>query len=280
MWYFAADLHLDHGNIIKYCGRPFMNDVEQELYDMIKRGTIPQSDLRISRESVKLMTDTIIDNTNAVVRETDHYVIAGDVCWSNREDRVHKTMALLNRFRCRNIYIVIGNHDDRQTLVTLKNTGSLRAVYDKYMFNVDGQNIAVDHYPNRSWDRASHGAWMLYGHVHNNLTVEDQGGFLPFHEKVLRGEFTQILDNWRQNIATHESQWSKSELDQMVEELIQGASLIKGNDFTQDIGVDNVRKGVPFGTPWSMDDLKVEMSNRKARRDKLAAKYGNMERLH
>ena len=51
MWYFSADWHLDHTNIIKYCKRPFLTREEEGLLYMVDRGSIPARDLRISSES-------------------------------------------------------------------------------------------------------------------------------------------------------------------------------------------------------------------------------------
>jgi calcineurin-like phosphoesterase family protein len=37
-----------------------------------------------------------------------------------------------------------------------------------------GKKIWLNHYPMRSWDKAFHGAWHLYGHVHGRLRAEDE----------------------------------------------------------------------------------------------------------
>jgi calcineurin-like phosphoesterase family protein len=41
------------------------------------------------------------------------------------------------------------------------------------MFRVEGQDIWLSHYPQRSWNKRFHGSWHLYGHVHGRLTAED-----------------------------------------------------------------------------------------------------------
>ena len=41
MWFFTADLHLNHSNIIKYSKRPFMNQVELGLMELVDNGSIP-----------------------------------------------------------------------------------------------------------------------------------------------------------------------------------------------------------------------------------------------
>jgi calcineurin-like phosphoesterase family protein len=41
------------------------------------------------------------------------------------------------------------------------------------MIQVDGQDIWLNHYPMRSWNRSFHGSWHLYGHVHGRFSAED-----------------------------------------------------------------------------------------------------------
>lgn len=250
MWHFVADLHLDHGNIIKYCHRPFLSDTEQGLVDMIDKGLVPQRELRISPESVKNMTDTILDSINATVQKNDTLVIGGDFCWTTRENRDKRAKELRNRINCDNVYLIWGNHDDRRTLAPL-----FKGCYDQYMFKVDGEHIFMSHYPCRSWDMAHHGAWMLYGHVHNLFWYEDNGQLSPSTKNILGTDFSAILKN--HNI----------EDQSLVDDLLAAVADQYGGDLTVDVGVDNVRPGVPFGTPWSMDDLRAHMKQKKMKWD-------------
>lgn len=271
MWHFVADTHLDHGNIIKYCKRPFLTPTEQGLMEMIDKGLVPQRELRISQESVKLMTDTILDSINATVQRDDTLVIVGDFCWTTRENRERRTKELRDRINCRNIYLIWGNHDDRPTLQP-KDTTEDRATnstitrlyhdkqlfkgcFDQYVFKVDGQYIFTSHYPGRSWDMAHHGSWMLYGHVHNNLWHEDNGQLSPYTKSVLTGEFGDILKRHGLENA------------QLIDDLLAAVADQNGMSLTVDVGVDNVRPGVPFGTPWSMTELTSYMATKKARWD-------------
>lgn len=271
MWHFVADPHLDHGNIIKYCKRPFLTSTEQGLMDMIDKGLVPQRELRISPQSVKNMTDTIIESINATVRYDDTLVIGGDFCWTTRENRVRRTKELRDRINCRNIYLIWGNHDDRPTLQP-KDTEEDRATnstitrlyhdkqlfkgcFDQYMFKVDGQHIFMSHYPARSWDMAHHGSWMLYGHVHNNLWHEDNGQLSPYTKDVLTQDFAGALKK------------HGIENPQLIDDLLAAVADQNGTSLTVDVGVDNVRPGLPFGTPWSMDELTAYMATKKARWD-------------
>lgn len=230
-----------------------MSREEEGLLDMADRGTIPAKELRISQASTDRMTNAIIDSTNAVVGSNDTLVINGDFCWSPREDRFRVAKAYRDRINCRNIFLIWGNHDDRRTLGPL-----FTAVYDQYVFKVDGQDIFMSHYPCRSWDMAHHGSWMLYGHVHNLYCPEDNGELMPYTKHVFTEGFNAVLEKLG---IRNES----GERDQTVQELLDVVASMNGIDLTLDVGVDNVRKGVPFGTPWSMNDLQSYFGNKLPR---------------
>lgn len=106
----------------------------------------------------------------------------------------------------------------------------------------------MSHYPCRSWDMAHHGSWMLYGHVHNLFWPEDNGEIMPYAKGVFSNGFDAVLEKLG---IRNES----GEREQAVQELLDIVASMNGIDLTLDVGVDNVRNGVPFGTPWSMDDL-------------------------
>lgn len=251
MWFFSADWHLGHSNIIKYCKRPFLSREEEGLLSMADRGVIPAKEVRVSPESTKAMSDAIIDSTNAVVGEEDTLVLIGDFCWTPREKRYEAAKQYRDRIRCKNVFLIWGNHDDRRTLGPL-----FKAAYDAYNFNVDGQHIFCHHYPCRSWDMAHHGSWMLYGHVHNLYWNEDNGLLMPYQEQTFREGFGSVVERHLGKLAS---------TPVLIQELLDVVASVNGIDLTVDVGVDNVREGVPFGTPWSMNDLRAYMAKKKVR---------------
>ena len=258
MWHFSADWHLGHNNIIKYCERPFLSVEEKGFLDLVKLRSIPAKELRISDETTKRMTDAIIDNTNAVVRHDDTLVIIGDFCSIGRQDRFKTAKSYRDRINCKNVYLIMGNHDNRQILSPL-----FTAVYDHFTWNVDGQSIFTDHYPARSWDAAQRGAWMLYGHVHDLFNPEDNGDLMPYDKKMLSEGFASVLNRHQQAGII----LSRNELDIIVKDLLAVSSSLNGVDLTVDVGVDNQIRGplIPFGTPWSMDHLRSYMKPKQSR---------------
>lgn len=158
LW-FTADLHLGHGNIIQYCDRPFLSDVEKERASEDRRGS-----WSVSSETVARHDDALLEKINSRVGEEDTLWILGDFCLGSFE----QAEAYRRRIACRTVNFVRGNHDLPSYDVLFDK------VMDQGMIKHAGQKIWLNHYPMRSWDKAFHGAWHLYGHVHGRLQKEDE----------------------------------------------------------------------------------------------------------
>jgi calcineurin-like phosphoesterase family protein len=157
--WFTADTHFGHGNIIKYCQRPFMSREEREAI----RGD-PRGKLRLSAETVKRHDDALLEAINSRVALDDHLWIVGDFCWGGFAEARHYR----DRIRCENVFLVWGNHDRGEIAPVFSDT------LEQGMIRVEGQEIWLNHYPMRSWNKAFHGSWHLYGHVHGRLQREDE----------------------------------------------------------------------------------------------------------
>ncbi len=158
LW-FTADLHLGHGNIIKYCDRPFLSESEKTWVAEDRRGS-----WKVSAETVERHDAAILDAINERVAEDDVLWILGDFCLG----AIEEAAAYRARIRCPKVNFVRGNHD-------LPSYDSLFGkVIDQGMVKHEGRKIWLNHYPMRSWDKAFHGAWHLYGHVHGRLAGEDE----------------------------------------------------------------------------------------------------------
>ena len=138
MIYFTSDLHLGHKAIIHMQNRPF--------------------------DSVDEMNEVLIDNINRIVMPNDKIYFLGDMAHHipfEERDR------LIKKIRCRNRYLIIGNHDLRG--------GDGEAGYDPALFiwmkqytkeSLSGNRIIMMHYPILSWDKMHGGSIMLHGHIH------------------------------------------------------------------------------------------------------------------
>jgi len=238
-WYFTADWHLNHANIIKYCNRPFLDSEEKELVEASSKGLIPIKSIRISPDSVNRMNDAIIDATNKVVEEEDNLVIIGDFCWSSTPKK--EISELLSRLKCKNLYLIWGNHDNRQTFLPF-----FKSTYDHYIFYIEGQHVFTIHYPCKSWPHSSYGSWLLYGHVHNRLWHQDNGLMSEQEENSVK----EVLNNF---------DLPCDKLNDLAKSI---GSIFRKRSLSLDVGVDNQREGVPFGTPWSFSDVRLHMESK------------------
>lgn len=157
LW-FTADLHLGHGNIIKYCQRPHLSPEES-----LRTKEDPRGGWKVSRETVLRHDGALIEAINERVGKGDTLWILGDFSLSPHEE----AKAYRDRIRCRTVNFVRGNHDLPSYDVLFNE------VINQGMIKHRGRKIWLNHYPMRSWDKAFHGSWHLYGHVHGRLREED-----------------------------------------------------------------------------------------------------------
>jgi calcineurin-like phosphoesterase family protein len=148
-WWFVADLHFGHANVIRYSGRPYA-----DLDDMHRQ---------------------LVANWNAVVRPRDYVIILGDLAMVNRRnrDQMYALVAGLKGQKC----LVYGNHDEY-----IEKHAEWQKLFlwcDKFRMlrlpdaegNARGQqHIFVCHYAMRVWPELHYGTWQLYGHSHGKLT--------------------------------------------------------------------------------------------------------------
>ena len=136
-YWFTADTHFGHANIIKYCNRPFKDTVE--------------------------MNETIISNWNKVVGDDDLVYHLGDFCFARHDYEVDSYLKRLNGL----IVFIKGNHDK----LTWKLKNKFYAAYDSYHdIELNEQKITLCHYKMAIWNRSHRGAWHLYGHSHGSVT--------------------------------------------------------------------------------------------------------------
>ncbi len=150
MTYFTSDLHLGHANIIKYCSRPFA--------------------------SVEEMDAKIISNINTEVRhpDRDELVIAGDFCFGG----IDKAVSYRERIACKNVRLVLGNHDlNLYNKHLVQFTGLFASVDDIRLTKARGHDLVVCHYAMRVWPGSHKGSWHLYGHSHGTLPRDESKSF-------------------------------------------------------------------------------------------------------
>jgi calcineurin-like phosphoesterase family protein len=154
----TSDTHYHHKNIC----RGVTNWRTQE-------GKIPVSSTRDFRD-LDEMDSAIINNINAKVGQDDTLIHLGDVAFGGF-DRLEQ---FLDRLICKNIYLVLGNHDHH-----IKNDrGFIKerfmSVQNYLEVNVEDENFVLCHYPLQSWHGLNKGVIHLHGHVH--LSAQNKWG--------------------------------------------------------------------------------------------------------
>ncbi|MCA1841208.1 MAG: metallophosphoesterase family protein [Actinobacteria bacterium] len=147
MYYFCADTHYAHANIIK--GISKWTD---------KSGCRPF-------ETFTEHNEWLIRVINEVVKADDTLWHLGDFSFGG-EHRIHE---FRSRLACRNIYLVAGNHDHhiKKFQETPEHYG-FKFVADYTELDLNGTQIVLSHYPTESWVNMNKPAYHLHGHVHGN----------------------------------------------------------------------------------------------------------------
>jgi calcineurin-like phosphoesterase family protein len=166
--YFTSDTHYNHSNICSSTTR----------WD---RSLNKTRDFR----SLDHMNDTLVNNINELVGQDDILIHLGDWSFGGFE-RIEE---FRNRIVCRNIHLVLGNHDQH----IRNNKGNVQTLFLSaldYMNldlrinrsgNIEKYNLILMHYPISSWDGLSKGNIHLHGHVH-----------LPSQQRIAEGRAMDV----------------------------------------------------------------------------------------
>lgn len=170
--WFTADTHFGHGDIIKYCNRPFLAEIDKEAlerdgawHDGDWKGP-NSSKWRMSHEAVEMMDNTIIQGINAKVGAEDTLWHLGDFAFAPRDEYYRRCRYYRDRIVCQHVNIVWGNHDRRDQIRDL-----FERAFDLVTVEVEGQRarIVLCHYALLTWDGSHRGNWNLYGHSHGSI---------------------------------------------------------------------------------------------------------------
>jgi calcineurin-like phosphoesterase family protein len=126
-----------------------------------KDGKIPTESTR-DFNTIEDMNSVIVDNINSKIGPDDTLIHLGDFSFGGFD----KIGQFLDRLVCKNIHLVLGNHDHH-----IKN--NQENIHDRFLsiqnyleVNIGGANFVLSHYPLCSWNQLSKGAIQLHGHVH------------------------------------------------------------------------------------------------------------------
>ena len=154
----TSDTHYHHKNIC----RGVTNWRTQD-------GKIPMDQTR-NFQDLDEMDSVIINNINQKVGPNDTLIHLGDVAFGGFE----KIGEFLDRLVCKNVHLVLGNHDQHIT----KNRENIRdrflSVSNYLEVSINDVNFVLCHYPYASWNKLGKGSIHLHGHIH--FSAKDKWG--------------------------------------------------------------------------------------------------------
>lgn len=167
--FFTSDTHYAHSNICS-----------------ATTNWTESSNLTRQFDSLDHMNDTIVNNINNMVGEDDILIHLGDFSFGGFD----KIGEFRSRILCKNIHLVLGNHDHHiernkegvQRLFSSVNQYlrlSVTRPLTKSM--VEKFSFVCMHYPIASWHDMNQGVIHLHGHVH-----------LPSHLKIAAGKAMDV----------------------------------------------------------------------------------------
>jgi len=165
-YFFTADQHFGHENIITFTNRPF--------------------------DSLHEMHSVMTDRWNAKITNEDIVYCLGDFSLASKG----KTREYLSRLKGQ-IKIVPGGHDkwirqeDRDSGLVIDKLTIIKVAY-----NGESIPISMCHYPMYSWEKSHYGAPHFHGHSHGNIgTVRDGNDLL--HGGMKQGRSIDVgVDCW------------------------------------------------------------------------------------
>ena len=167
--FFTSDTHYSHSNICS-----------------ATTNWTESSNLTRQFDSLDHMNDTIVNNINNMVGEDDILIHLGDFSFGGFD----KIEEFRSRINCKNIHLVLGNHDHH---IERNKEGIQRlfsSVQDYLRLEVrrpvsksmmDRYTFVCMHYPIASWHDMNQGVIHLHGHVH-----------LPSHLRVAEGKAMDV----------------------------------------------------------------------------------------
>jgi calcineurin-like phosphoesterase family protein len=133
-----------------------------------KEGEIPVSQTR-DFATIEKMNSTIVNNINEVVGQDDMLIHLGDWSFGGFE----QIREFWDRIICKNIHLVLGNHDHHIENNRDGSQGLFKSVSHYNTVEIGQFKFRLMHYPISSWDGLGKGVMHLHGHCHlpNNLKL-------------------------------------------------------------------------------------------------------------
>ena len=145
--FFTSDLHFQHKNVIRFCGRPFENTKDMEL--------------------------KLIENWNSVVSNEDIVFDLGDVLWFDGRHDAKRILNQLNGIH----YVILGNHDNKKNFELCDKVIVCETCTQVFIQTLDNktQEIMLSHFPLLTWPHIDQDVINLFGHLQSGPNADPHG---------------------------------------------------------------------------------------------------------
>lgn len=148
--WFMADLHLNHSNILKHSGRPYLK--------------------------VSEMNKDFIDQLHQI-KENDYLFDLGDLFWKTDPSQIENVIK--NNIKTKHFWKILGNHD-KESMYRDKLSKYFEGISESLdlSIKIPGEaeeeskviTLSLDHYPKVSWNNKPRGSLMIHGHCVDQST--------------------------------------------------------------------------------------------------------------
>ena len=142
--FFISDTHFYHGNIIKYCYRPWNSGLDNNGIPIVME------------DDIRKMNNEIISRWNSVVKPDDIVWHLGDFCLGKKSNII----CILPKLNGR-INLIMGNHD----------SASIKFYYDCGFHRVYDKPVIINDFfilSHKPLEWVANPMFNIYGHVHDN----------------------------------------------------------------------------------------------------------------
>ena len=127
----------------------------------LPNGEIPVGQTR-DFSTIEKMNTAIVNNINEVVGQDDILIHLGDWSFGGFE----QIREFWDRLICKNIHLIIGNHDHHIDRNRDGSQGLFQSVSHYNTVEIGDFKFQLMHYPISSWDGLNKGVMHLHGHCH------------------------------------------------------------------------------------------------------------------
>jgi calcineurin-like phosphoesterase family protein len=203
--YFTSDTHYFHRNIVR----------GTTSWEQFQEGSSHQSTRDF--DTIEEHNDALVNNINGMVKENDTLYHLGDWSFGGAD----KIKEFRDRLQCKNIHLILGNHDQhiekvssiyRELFSSVNHVIEISMKIDSMKSGMYGKTrFFMSHYSHQVWNQSHHGTIHLFGHSHGSLKGigrsmdigVDTNNMYPYHLDeildVMKGIPIHILDHHTQN---------------------------------------------------------------------------------